>query len=125
MVNEISPNNKESGDWLEIYNNSEENVNLKDWILTDSKNEFQFPELMIAPKDYVVVCEDSAAFEKTFPHAWNFIGGLGFGLNKRTEIIRIFSPEGAAVDSLGYNLEPQDSVFTINLLLPWLDNGDL
>ncbi len=124
MVNEISPNNKESGDWLEIYNNSDEIVNLKDWILTDSKNEFRFPELQISPKDYVVVCEDSAAFEKTFPHAWNFIGGLGFGLNKRKEIVRIFTPEGAAVDSIGYDIEPQDSVFTLNLMLPWLNNGD-
>ena len=39
MINEVSPNNKKSGDWLEIYNNSESSINLENWILADSKNE--------------------------------------------------------------------------------------
>lgn len=125
MINEVSPNNKKSGDWLEIYNNSDETVNLENWILADSKNEFLFPRAILPPKDYIIVCEDSASFESVFPHAYNYIGGLGFGLNKISETIQLFTPEGAAIDSIGYqNIEPRDSVFTLNLLLPWLNNSD-
>lgn len=125
MINEVSPNNKKSGDWLEIYNNSENSINLENWILADSKNEFLFPKAMLAPKDYIIVCEDSVSFEKSFPNAYNYLGGLGFGLNKVSETIQLFSPEGAAIDSVGYhNIEARDSVFTLNLLLPWLNNSD-
>jgi hypothetical protein len=124
VINEISCNNKQSGDWIEIYNNSKNRVNLRDWILTDSKNEFRFPEYNLPPKGYVVVCEDSAKFLKIHPTSQSVIGGLNFGWNKRREIIQLFSPEAAAVDSTGYELEPSDSIFTLNLLLPTLDNGN-
>ncbi|RMG82694.1 MAG: lamin tail domain-containing protein, partial [Bacteroidetes bacterium] len=125
MINEVSPNNKKSGDWLEIYNNAETTVRLDNWILADSKNTFVFPETYLPAKDYLIVCADSAKFGRAFPEAYNYVGGLGFGLNKVSETIRLFNADGAAIDSMGYHdLEPTDSVFTLNLLLPWLDNGD-
>jgi hypothetical protein len=124
IINEISCNNKQSSDWVEIYNNSKEHVNLQNWILADSKNEFRFPPFTLPPKGYVVVCEDSTNFIKVHPKAASVIGGLSFGLNKKHETIQLFSPDASAVDSMGYVLEPMDSVFTLNLLLPTLDNGD-
>jgi CotH kinase protein/Lamin Tail Domain/Chitobiase/beta-hexosaminidase C-terminal domain len=124
IINEVSCNNKKSSDWVEIYNSAKERVNLQDWILTDSKNEFRFPPFTLPPKGYVVVCEDSADFVKVHPDALSVIGGLNFGLNKKHETIQLFSPDASAVDSMGYVLEPMDSVFTLNLLLPTLDNGD-
>ncbi len=124
VINEISCNNKKTSDWIEIYNNSKERVNLKDWILADRKNEFRFPSYTLPPKGYIVVCEDSARFLKVHPNAQSVIGGLSFGLNKRKEIIQLFSADAEAVDSMGYELPPMDSVFTLNLLLPGLDNGD-
>ena len=124
IVNEISCNNKQSGDWVEIYNNSRERINLEGWILADRKNEFRFPAYTLPPKGYVVVCEDSVKFLNVHPKVQTVIGGLSFGLNKRREIVQLFSPDASAVDSVGYVLEPEDSVFTLNLLLPRLDNGD-
>jgi hypothetical protein len=124
IINEISCNNKQSKDWIELYNHSNERVNLKDWILTDKKNEFRFGNYTLLPKGYVVLCEDSVQFLRTYPAVQSVIGGLSFGLNKRSEIVQLFSPNAAAVDSVGYTLEPMDSAFTLNLLLPGLDNGD-
>lgn len=123
IVNEISCNNKYSGDWVELYNNSKERVNLENWVLADRKNEFRFPLYNLPPKGYVVVCEDSAKFLKTHPKVQSVISGLSFGLNKRQETIQLFSPETSSVDSVGYNLPPMDSIFTYNLLLPSLDNS--
>ncbi len=124
IINEISCNNKQSGDWVELYNNSRERIDLKDWILADRKNDFRFPAYSLPPKGYVVLCEDSVNFLKIHPNVQSVIGGLSFGLNKRREIIQLFSPNASAVDSTGYELEPEDSVFTLNLLLPRLDNGN-
>jgi hypothetical protein len=124
VINEISCNNKRTGDWVEIFNNSDRRLNLKDWKLADSKNKFRFPSYNLPPKGYVVVCEDSIRFLKENPKAQALIGGLSFGLNKRRETLELFAEDGAAVDSVGYDLQPTDSVFTLNLLLPSLENGD-
>lgn len=124
IINEISCNNKHTGDWVELYNHSKEYVNLRDWILTDKKNEFRFPSFTLPPKGYVVICEDSVRFLNVYSQAQSVIGGLSFGLNKRREMIQLFSADALAVDSVGYLLEPRDSTFTLNLLLPGLDNAD-
>lgn len=123
MINEICGSNKHSGDWVELYNHSDENVSLKGWILTDGKNEFVFPEVAIMPKDYLVVCRNPQKFMAAHPKAYSVIGGLSFGINKREETLALYSRLGAAVDSVGYQLTPVDTVFTLSLLLPSLDNS--
>lgn len=125
MINEISANNKKSGDWIELFNYSEKKVALDGWILTDrNRNEFTLPNVSMDPNDYLVICQDSAKFMREFPQAYNFIGGLNFGINKRREALALFSRLGASVDSVYYEVPPTDSVFTFSLLLPHLDNSD-
>lgn len=125
IINEISANNRQSGDWLELFNSSKEQVSLHGWILSDLKNEFVFPNVDIAPNDYLVICEDMNKFYNVFPRAYNVVGGLNFGLNKHREKIELFASFGAVVDSVFYELPPTDSTFTLSLLLPSLDNSDL
>lgn len=124
IINEISANNRQSSDWVELFNNSAEEVNLKDWVLSDLKDEFLFPNVKIAPNDYLIVCENIEKFYTQFPNAYNVIDGLNFGLNKRAEQLQLFASYGAVVDSVYYELPPTDSVFTLSLLLPNLDNSD-
>ena len=71
-----------------------------------------------------MLCEDSLDFVKMHPGVQSLIGGLPFGLNKLQETIQLFSPEAAAVDSIGYLLTPMDTVFSYDLLLPELNNSD-
>ena len=126
MINEISSNNKKTGDWVEIYNSSEESVNMKDWIFTDSKNGFKFPDVDLESKAYLIVCEDSVAFRKVFPDPnISIIGNMTFGIKKKKEQLGIYTAEGASVDSTGYHIVPLDSTFTMSLLLPHLDNSDM
>ncbi|MEM1328695.1 MAG: CotH kinase family protein [Bacteroidota bacterium] len=125
VINEISANNKVSGDWLELYNRTKEPIVLTDWILTDQKNEFRLPSVVIQPRDYLVICEDSTKFFKTFPKSYNIVSGLPFGINKHRERIQLFDPQGAIVDSLQYELPPRDSTYTLSLLLPHLNNADI
>lgn len=126
MINEIAPNNKQTEDWLEIYNHTDKRVALGGYILKDQKNnEFIFPEqTYVGPKDYLVVCEDMEAFRRVFPRAYNVVGNTGFGLNKHEERLELFSHDGAMIDSVAYRLPPTDSLFSLDLLLPRLDNSD-
>ena len=125
LINEISPFNKKTGDWIELHNLTNETVQMEGWIITDNKNELILPESTIPPNDYLIICRDSARFFKTFPNAYNVLSGLNFGLHKRKETLGLFSRIGAVVDSVHYELPPTDSTFTLSLLLPTLDNGDI
>ncbi len=124
MINEISCNNKKTGDWVEVYNDSRETINLKDWYFTDKKRYFNIPNAKIRSKSYLIICEDSIAFREHYPKVENVVGNFGFGLGKRREKIGLFDGHGASIDSVAYEVPPTDSVFTIGLLLPFLDNGD-
>jgi len=126
IINEVAPNNKDSEDWLELYNATDQRVNLGDYILRDKKNnEFRLPaHAWIGPKDYLVICEDAQHFKETFPRAYNVIGNTGFGINKHQERLELFAADGAMIDSVGYRIPPTDSIFSLDLLLPRLDNGD-
>jgi hypothetical protein len=125
VINEISPKSGDAGDWLELYNGSKERLNLAKWTLSDLKqNTFTFPAVTIEPNDYLVIAEDSVGFRAKYPKAYNVIGGLDFGLNKRQESIALYSILGAMVDSISYEAPPVDSAFVLSLLLPDLNNSD-
>lgn len=125
VINEISPKSGEAGDWLELYNGSEERLNLAKWTLSDLKrNTFTFPSITIEPNDYLVIAEDSLDFRAKHPKAYNVIGGMDFGLDKRQESIALYSILGAMVDSISYEAPPADSAFVLSLLLPDLNNAD-
>lgn len=126
IINEVNANYKRAGDWVEIFNNSEEAVQMKNWMLVDdAQNEFQFPEIELQPNNYLIVCENKRKFQRVFPSQYKIVGDMNFGLNKRKEVIRLFSNSGEAIDSIGYDVIPVDSAFTFNLLLPELDNGNM
>ena len=124
VINEICPRNPVVGDWVEIHNRSDEPVRLGQWILTDYKHEYTFPDIVLEPNDYLVVCEDAARFRAHFPDAYLVVGGLTFGLHKQRERLGLYTAQGAFVDSTSYALPLLDSIFTISLLLPTLDNAD-
>lgn len=48
-------------EYVEIYNRNQEAISLKDWSLTDGSTTGAFPELIILPQSYVILCNTSAA----------------------------------------------------------------
>ncbi len=122
--NEISCNNNVAGDWVELYNSSDEDVELDGWFFYDAKDEFIVPKALLKANDYLVLAEDAAAFRKAFPTVTNVVGNFDFGLSKTKERLELYTNFGAPIDSVSYVLEPQDSIFTLSLLLPHLNNSD-
>ncbi len=124
IFNEINPNARAAGDWVEIYNNSEELVDLSHWVFSDVKHEFVLPAVTLAPESYLILCQDSAAFRKEYPAVTNVIGNFNFGLSKRKEHLALYTNDGASIDSVSYGVEPMDTTFSLALLLPSLNNQD-
>jgi hypothetical protein len=73
----------------------------------------------------LVLCQNEKKFRQQNPDAYNVVSGLSFGINKRKEKLMLNSAQGAFIDSFSYDLPPVDSSFTLNLLLPSLDNSEI
>jgi hypothetical protein len=125
VINEISANNQRTGDWVELYNLSDETVDLTDWVFRDSKHDFIIPSGKIAAKDYVILCQSTTAFKKVFPNETKLIGDFAFGLNRSQEILELYSVDNAGIDSVLYELSSMDNAFTLSLKLPDADNSVL
>lgn len=129
IINEISCADSASGDWIEFYNDSDQDLDISDWkIVSNSKDIFTFPaSANIKAKDYIVVCKNEARFKKAFPSCKNFISGLPFGLSSNKDVVMIYDNEDNPVDSIGYNF-PKDSIGLIQTIVLrdfHLDNNEI
>ena len=124
LINEISCYDTGAEDWIELYNRGDVSVDVSGWIVADKKNhQFALPPAVIHPGEYLVICENAAEFSKAYPREYRFVGDLGFGINKHDECLWLYSSDGALVDSLCYKIFPNDTAFTLSLLMPELDNS--
>lgn len=125
VINEIAVKNTGAGDWLELYNGTEEVIDLTGWILADSSHEYVIPYGKIQPQSYAVLCAQKTLFEKSFPNVKNVIGNLSFRFNKSEESLKLYAPNNALVDRLFYKIDKSSSLFTLCLKDPALDNSTL
>ncbi len=122
FFNEVAPASKRAGDWIELYNAGKQPVALKGWILSNARRRWVFPNVTLPPKGYLVVCQDTAAFRKHFRQG-SAVGDFRFGLNKEAECLLLYAADGRLVDSIAYAIEAPEGDFTLDLLLPSLDNS--
>ena len=129
IINEISLNDSLSGDWLELYNDAAEEIDLKDWTLQTSNHQvFNFPSVQIPAKGYLVIARDIDKFEYHFPTCSHYIDGLLFGFGNKKEQLMIFDPLDNPVDSVSYDWSVDSTAFnpmTIALKDHSLDNSTL
>ncbi len=74
IINEILQNPKNGGqDWVELYNNSNKVINLKDWLMAnyddDTISNFKSisSNYLLKPNDFVVLGKDSSFVKQTYP----------------------------------------------------------
>ena len=136
VINEINYNsapNFDPEDWIELYNNSDNEMDISGWIFKDSDDlhSFILPEnTIVATDSFLVLCRDSSAFTSLFPDVVQIAGNFTFALNNAGELLRLFDGEGDLVDSLTYDdqapwpVEPDGSGPTLALKNPDLDNAE-
>ncbi|MDA3861480.1 MAG: CotH kinase family protein [Melioribacteraceae bacterium] len=135
VINEINYNSNELSDpddWIELYNYSDESINLSGWVFKDEDPEpyFIIPEnTIIASDEYLILCRDTVLFKLIFPNVTNFYGNFGFGLSGGGELVRLYNSAGYLVDSLTYeDKEPWPTITdgggpTLELRNPNVDNS--
>ena len=124
VINEINynaPAASDAGDWVELYNNGDETIDVSGWYFKDeSDSYFTIPEqTTLAPFSYLVLAEDLAKFEAIYPAVANVIGSFetapfgGFKLSNKGEAIHINNSNTSFTDGVTYDDE-----------LPWPEAAD-
>ena len=109
VINEInynSLNNFDSGDWIELYNNTNGVVDLSGWIFMDENRTPSFavsPGIILPSHSFIVICHDLSLFQTKYPGVSNFLGNMNFGLSGSGESIFLYDNSGRLVDSLTYD----------------------
>ncbi len=119
IINELNYNSAvdfNPEDWVELYNPTDQSIDLSGWHFKDSDDEhdFKFPnETIIQPKGFFVLCRDKIAFHSLFPDITNCIGDFHFGLSNDGEAVKIYHSSNTLIDSVRY-----DDIF------PWSVTAD-
>ena len=117
VINEInyhSPDELDTGDWVELYNPGDYLADLSGWYFRDGNNQHSFvlPDLtLVQPRAFLVLCQDREALE--FISETACIGDFDFGLRNSGELVRLYDRHGLLVDSVVYGDGP-----------PWPEEAD-
>ena len=130
VINEINYNSSnmfDAGDWIEIYNNGNYEVDLDDYYFTDENPEhrYTFPEYSsIDPGEYILLVQDTASFSLLFPDVQNLYGPFDFGLSGSGEQISLYDVSDQLIDRVEYDdappwpVEPDGNGPTLELIHP-------
>lgn len=109
IINEINYNSSDTfdpGDWIELYNNTDIEIDISGWIFKDSNDThiFTIPNETLLPENgYLVLAQTLVDFQNQFPSVTNVIGDFTFGLGGGGELIRMFDDNEALIDSVEYD----------------------
>ena len=137
IISEFNYNNSNSsydaGDWIELYNNTSETINLESYVFKDSKNDnvFTFPSISIAPDSFIVIANNLSLFSQRHPLVSNVFGQFDFGLSTR-DGVRIFDNTGTIINSFIYDtIAPWSAIPSVydftneyNFYTGYLDQND-
>lgn len=92
-------------EWIEIYNNSDEIINIDTFKIADSKSDVIYNNLQIKPFSFIVFTSDKALLENKYILVSNDIIELKLpSLNNTTDEIKIYA-DGVLLDSLYYDMK--------------------
>jgi hypothetical protein len=135
VINEINYNSDggfDPGDWVEFYNPHPFALDISGWVFKDEDDlhEYEFPAgTIIEQEGYLVLADDTAAFDSLFPDVNNYLGPMGFGLSGNGELIRLWDNGGTLIDTVLYDdqapwpTEPDGGGPTLELINPAWDNA--
>ncbi|MBN2279846.1 MAG: CotH kinase family protein [Candidatus Marinimicrobia bacterium] len=112
VINEINYKSSadfDTGDWVELLNNTGDDLDMSGWVFRDSDDEhaFVFPsDFVLGAGEYIVLADKEDDFLKYYPQASYYAGELGFGFSSEGEYLRLFNAQGYLVDSVNYQSTP-------------------
>jgi hypothetical protein len=103
-INYISPADTDCGDWIELYNTTDANLDISGWLLIDgADNSFTIPSgTVIRRKNYLILSRDAKKFFDIYPNVQNVVGSFDFGLGSDYDIIKLYDKTNSLIDSVTY-----------------------
>ncbi|MCF8226086.1 MAG: CotH kinase family protein [Bacteroidales bacterium] len=135
VINEInyaSHPNRDTDDWVELYNNSGMRADLSGWSISDgySRDSFYIPEGTLLPVNgYMVLSTSLPDFKRFFPEPGRVHGNLPFGLNAEGDGVALYDQKGELHDYVIFKSEApwpegaKGTGATLELINPGLDNA--
>ena len=119
------------GEWLEVYNNSSRQFDLRDWILNDASGETHIIEgdsaILLNPGAYVTLGNQRDSLRNGgVSHLYSY-PGQSFSFDDTEDQILLLSPDSVVIDSLvwGDTLNfPRAEGSSVALEAPQLDNAN-
>lgn len=131
-INYFSSPERNTEDWVELYNDSEFTVDLGGWVLKDgfTDDSFRIPQAtLLHPGGYTLICRNIPDFKRFFPETGPLLGEMGYGLDRVEDGLGLYSPDGELHDYVIYTsespwpAEPNGTGATLELIHPYLDNA--
>ncbi len=113
-----------SKDWIELYNNTDQSIDIKGWLITDKsyKKGHKIKGGVIKPKGYLILAERSNLIaEMKFLDKDLVNGNINFGLSQKGEFLKLYDEQGLLVDYIVYNVDHHltiDTAFSLALSSP-------
>jgi hypothetical protein len=102
----------DTGDWVELYNHDNKDIDLSGWVLKDDQDNhpYTIPNGTILPQGaYLVIAANKTDLQTLEPSLSLVIGDFGFGLGKSTDSVRLFNPHAILVDQVRYDASWPDA----------------
>ncbi len=135
VINEIMYNadkDKDTKDWIELYNAGKEEVNLNGWSLID-EDDTHTPfvineDYTIQPDEYVILTKSKTDFESIVDIENKIFGDFDFGFGGN-DLVKLLDADGDMHDTVNYDNDlpwpegADGTGYTIELIHPGLDNS--
>ncbi len=104
-INYKSLLSKDAGDWIELYNNTNAELNLSNWKVSDGGSNFYIIPLntKLQADQYLVIAQDLIKFKALFPNVKNVIGPMLFGFNGNGDVIKLSNNIGGTIYSVCFD----------------------
>ena len=131
-INYFSAPERDTEDWIELYNNSSGSVDLSNWGIADGPSgaKYNIPSgTIIAQGGYITLTRKILDFKRFFPETPSVFGDFDFGLSRSGESVAVFDEIGVLHDFVTYEsispwpTEPNGEGATLELINPNLDNS--
>ncbi|MBI3233326.1 MAG: lamin tail domain-containing protein, partial [Bacteroidetes bacterium] len=136
-INYKSASSADAGDWVELHNSTQSNIDISHWHFKDDNDsdDFVIPSGTVLPANgYLVLASSLSKFQKEFPNVNNVVGSFNFGLSSGGELLQLYDSNYQLKfemlyddkyqwpykpDGLGYTLEVKDSVYDYSSGANW------
>lgn len=88
-------------EYLELFNQTDANINLNEWVLTIGTSDKVFENVSIEPNGYLIVAKDEA--ESELAAYGNFHGFSSFSLTNSGQILELKNKNGIMISSVTYD----------------------